>query len=129
MRRSGAGGIDVGRLLAKVEASPPSEAVPVVAAALAEMVDTREVHFLIADFSGRAVVRLTSAGPVEGARGRGVDQAETLELAGTVYGRVLRTQQADVQQIDDGVRLVVPVTDRGDAIGLLELVVPGMPSG
>jgi serine phosphatase RsbU (regulator of sigma subunit) len=37
---------------------------------------------------------------------------------------VLRTQQADVQQIDDGVRLVVPVTDRGDAIGLIELDLP-----
>jgi serine phosphatase RsbU (regulator of sigma subunit) len=111
-----------------VEASPPSEAVPVVAAALAEMVGAREVNFLIADFSGRAVVRLTSAGPVEGARSRGVDRAEKVHLAGTDYGRVLRTQQAEVQHIDDGARLVLPVTDRGDAIGLLELVVPDPPS-
>lgn len=126
MRRSGVGGIDVGTLLADVEALPPNDAVPAVASALADMVGAREVHFLIADFSGRAVVRLTSAGPVEGARSRGVEQAETFQLAGTVYGRVLRTQQVDVQQFDHGVRLVVPVTDRGDAIGLLELVVPGM---
>lgn len=117
VHRSGAGGIDVGALLAKVEASPPSDAVPAVAAALAEMVGAREVNFLIADFSGRAVVRLTSAGAVEGARSRGVDHAERVPLQDTVYGRVLRTQQADVQPSGDDVRLVVPVTDRGDAIG------------
>ena len=32
------------------------------------MVEAHEVTFLIADFSGRAVVRLTSAGRVDGAR-------------------------------------------------------------
>ena len=47
------------------------------------MVDAEAVTFLIADFSGRAVVRLTSAGRVEGARSHGVEQAETLPLAGT----------------------------------------------
>ena len=43
--------------------------------------------------------------------------------------RVLRTQQADVQRVADGARPVVPVTDRGDAIGLLELALPRFPSG
>ena len=42
-----------------------------------------------------------------------------------VYDRVLRTQRADVAGgVDDGARMVAPVTDRGDAIGLLELRLP-----
>jgi serine phosphatase RsbU (regulator of sigma subunit) len=122
------GGIDVGQLLAEVEAAAPIDAVPVVAARLAEMLGAREVHFLITDFTGRAVVRLTSAGAVEGARTRGAEQAETVPLAGTVHGRVLRTQQADVQSLEAGARVILPVTNRGDAIGLLELVLPAVPS-
>ena len=72
------------------------------------MVDAHEVTFLIADFSGRAVVRLTSAGRVDGARSHGVEQAETLPLEGTVYERVLRTQQIDVERVGEGARLTVP---------------------
>ncbi|MGY1607570.1 PP2C family protein-serine/threonine phosphatase [Geodermatophilus sp. SYSU D00700] len=124
----GGGRLDVGGLLHEVEAAAPVDAVPAVAAALAEMVDARQVHLLLVDFSGRAVVRLTSADRVDGARSRGPEQAETLPLPGTVYDRVLRTQQADVQRVTGGARLVVPVTDRGDAIGLLELTLPRFPS-
>jgi hypothetical protein len=125
---AGAGGIDVGQLLDQVEAAAPINSVPAVAARLAEMLGAREVNLLIADFSGRAVVRLTSTDQVHGARNRGREQAETLPLAGTVHDRVLRTQQADVQPVDDGARMIVPVTSRGDAIGLLELVLPRIPS-
>jgi hypothetical protein len=120
--------IDVGALLQQVEAAPPIDAVEVVATELGRMVGARSVTLLIADFSGRAVVRLTSAAPLAQARSHGADQAETLPLPGTLYERVLRTQQADVQPIDDGARMVVPVTDRGDAIGLLELDLPRAPS-
>ena len=120
--------IDVGALLEEVEASAPIDAVEAVAAALGEMVDARGVTLLIADFSGRAVVRLTSAALVEGARGHGVEQAETLPLAGTVYEQVLRTQQPDVRHVGDGATMVVPVTDRGDAIGVIELELARPPS-
>lgn len=120
--------IDVGHLLEKVETAAPIEAVEAIADALGEMIRASSVTLLIADFTGRAVVRLTSAAHVAGARGRGVEQAETLPLAGTVYDRVLRTQQLDVQQEGDGARMVAPVTDRGDAIGLVELVLPRYPS-
>ncbi len=120
--------IDVGALLEKVEAAAPIDAVEVVAAELGDMVDARSVTLLIADFSGRALVRLTSAELVEGSRRRGSEQAETVPLPGTLYEHVLRTQQADVAPIGDGARMVVPVTDRGDAIGLLELDLPRYPS-
>jgi len=102
--------------------------VEAVAGALGAMVDAGSAILLIADFSGRAVVRLTSALLVQGARGHGVEQAETLPLAGTVYERVLRSQRPDVQRVGDGARMVVPVTDRGDAIGVIELDLPHYPS-
>jgi serine phosphatase RsbU (regulator of sigma subunit) len=128
MRESEEFVIDVGALLEQVESAAPIDAVEVVATELGRMVDAREVTLLIADFSGRAVVRLTSSNLVEGARSHGVEQAETLTLSGTRYERVLRTQQADVEPSGDGARMLVPVTDRGDAIGLLELELPRYPS-
>src|SRR3954471_13050467 len=121
--------IDVGALLEKVEAAAPIDSVPAVAAALGDMIGAREVNLLIADFSGRALVRLTSAARIDGARSHGRnEQAETLPLAGTLYDRVLRTQQPDVQVLDDGARMTGSATDRGDAIGLLELLLPRRPS-
>jgi serine phosphatase RsbU (regulator of sigma subunit) len=128
MRGSRAGGLDIGELLGQVEAAAPIDSVPAVAATLAGMVGAREVNLLIADFSGRAVVRLTSEARVDGARSRGVDQAESLALPGTVHEHVLRTQQAVLQPVGDGARMIVPVTDRGDTIGLLELLLPYLPS-
>jgi serine phosphatase RsbU (regulator of sigma subunit) len=119
--------IDVGALLEKVEAAAPIDSVQAVATALREMVDAHSVTFLVADFSGRAVVRLTSAGRVEGARSHGVEQAETLQLEGTVYERVLRAQQIDIEPVGEGARMTVPVTDRGEAIGLLEMTLPRHP--
>jgi hypothetical protein len=104
------------------------DSVHVVATMLADMVGASAVAFLVADFSGRSVVRLSSAGPVDGARTSGVDQAETLPLAGTVYEQVLRTQQIAVEPLEGGALLIAPVTDRGDAIGLLEMTLPRHPS-
>lgn len=120
--------IDVGALLEKVEAAAPIAAVEAVADALGTMVSARSVALLIADFSGRAVVRLTSADRVSGARTHGAEQAETLALAGTPYEQVLRTQRPDVRRLADGARVIVPVTDRGDAIGVLELDLPRYPT-
>jgi len=129
MRVPGGTAIDVRALLARVEAGPPVEAAESVAATLAEGLDARSVTFLVADFSGHAVVRLTSVGAVTGATGaRTEEQAETVPLEGTRYDRVLRSQQVDVQELDDGARVIAPVTDRGDAIGLLELDLPRHPT-
>jgi serine phosphatase RsbU (regulator of sigma subunit) len=129
MRRSKGYMIDVGALLARVEDAAPIDSVHAVASSLGEMVDAREVSLLLTDFTGRAVVRLTSRDRVEGARSHGVEQAETLPLPGTLYEKVLRTQRADVRDLDDGgACMTVPVTDRGDAIGLLELKLRRTPS-
>ena len=119
---------DLRSLLERVEAAPPIDAVTAVAAELARLSGAREVSFLIADFSGQALVRLgTAVAPPDGARHVGVQHAETLPLAGTPHERVLRTQQAVVEEQDGGACVIVPVTDRGDAIGVLELVLPEVP--
>jgi serine phosphatase RsbU (regulator of sigma subunit) len=115
-------------LLERVEAASPTDAVEVVAEEFAALVGARAVSFLIADFSGRALVRFGTPAPgVPDARRQGSEQAETVPLAGTVYDRVLRTQQVDVQELADGAHLTVPVTDRGDAIGVIELTLPAHP--
>ena len=119
---------DLRGLLEKVEAASPIDAVEVVADELAVMVGARAVRFLIADFSGHRVVRFGE--PTSGVAARrldGAEDAESVKLAGTVYERVLRRQQVDVRQTGEGALLTVPVTDRGEAIGLLELNLPRFP--
>lgn len=119
---------DLRTLLESVEAAAPTEAIEVVTYELAAMVRAREVSFLIADFSGNAVVRFGKAEAGSDTAGSdGGRDLETLPLADTVYEQVLRTQQADVRDVDGGTRLTVPVTDRGDAIGVLELVLTQHP--
>jgi serine phosphatase RsbU (regulator of sigma subunit) len=119
---------DLRSLLERVEAAAPIDAVGAVADQLAALSGARAVSFLIADFSGHALVRLgDSTRTAVGRRTSGHESAETVPLDGTVYDRVLRTQQPDVAMTDAGVRVIVPVTDRGDAIGLLELVLPDAP--
>ncbi|WP_369130987.1 PP2C family protein-serine/threonine phosphatase [Modestobacter roseus] len=120
---------DLRPLLERVEAAAPVDAVTAVTAELASLSGATEVSFLIADFSGHALVRLgTATRAPDGSRVQGAEHAETLRLEGTVHEQVLRTQQAAVQAGDDaGVHVIVPVTDRGDAIGLLELVLPEPP--
>ena len=119
---------DFHALLERVEAASPTQAIDVVPDELAAAVGAQAVRFLIADFSGRALVRFGPPAPDEpGARRQGGEQGQTLPLSGTVYERVLRTQQVDVRTLEDGVHLTVPVTDRGDAIGVIELTLPRPP--
>jgi serine phosphatase RsbU (regulator of sigma subunit) len=120
--------IDVGALLHRVEDAAPIDAVQAVADGLGAMVGAREVTLLVADFTGRALVRLTSTGTVPGARTHGAEQAETLPLAGTPHEGVLRSQRPLVEPDGDAARVIVPVTDRGDALGLLEMHLPRRPS-
>jgi serine phosphatase RsbU (regulator of sigma subunit) len=116
---------DLRALLEKVESASPVQAVEVVADELAAMFGARAVSFLIADFSGRAVFRMGRAKAT--AAGTRFPGAEQVQLPGTVYEHVLATQHVDVREVGDGARLTVPVTDRGDAIGLIELDLPHRP--
>jgi hypothetical protein len=118
-RRRSSLNLDV--LLSAVEAAPPIAAAEVVAAALGETLDAREVSFLIADFSGRSLVRLShvARGKADGALGR--ERGETVPLEGTPHGRALAEQNVEVVAENGGSRLFAPVSSRGEAVGLLEL--------
>ncbi len=119
--------VDLRRLLAAVEESAPIDAVDVLAAELAEMVDASHVSLLIADFSGSAVVRLshvTSSNQLHNGRN---ERVESLPLTDSPYQRVLFTQNLEVVQERDDWLVLLPVTERGDAIGILELSMPSQP--
>jgi serine phosphatase RsbU (regulator of sigma subunit) len=117
--------LNLNSLLAAVEAAPPVAAVDVLAAALAEAIGAREVSFLIADFSGRSLIRLGHAGG-EG-RLQGKETAERVPLVGTPHGRALAAQAVEVIPEDRGARLFAPVTSRGEAVGVLELGLDNFP--
>ncbi|MFG2576140.1 PP2C family protein-serine/threonine phosphatase [Streptomyces sp. NPDC048481] len=110
--------------LEAAEAAAPVESLDVVARMLRERLGAASVSFLITDFSGSSVVRLGAAGSVE------TDEpARRIPLRGTLYDEVIRSQRPGVEDKGDGapVRIVAPVTNRGDAIGLLELFLPAAP--
>lgn len=111
-------------LLASVEDVPPVAAVDVLADLLARAVGARRVAFFIADLSGRSLVRLTGRTHGQGASG---DVNDQVPLKGTAHGRALWTQEAQLLDNGEGHELVVPVTNRGDAIGVLSLTLDTPP--
>src|SRR5213592_2983789 len=120
--------LNLNALLAAVEAAPPVAAVDVLAAALAEAIGAREVSFLIADFSGRSLIRLGHSGGTGALRLQGKETVERVPLAGTPQGRALADQAVEVTVEYGGVRLFAPVTSRGEAVGVLELVLEDFPA-
>lgn len=120
--------LDFRGLLAAVEAAPPVEAVDVLAGELARMLDATEVSLLVANFSGTAAVRMSHvAGSVDDMADGRKERTESLPLGGSVHHRVLTRQEQHVERHGTGWRVLVPVTERGDAIGILELTVPHSP--
>ncbi|GAA2652238.1 MULTISPECIES: PP2C family protein-serine/threonine phosphatase [Streptomyces] len=111
--------------LEAAEAAAPVESLDVVARMLKEHLGAASVSFLITDFSGSSVVRLGAAGSVETG-----EPAARIRLRGTLYDDVIRSQRPQVEERGDSelVRVIAPVTNRGDAIGLLELFLPAAPS-
>jgi serine phosphatase RsbU (regulator of sigma subunit) len=114
-------------VLDMVDAVAPVDAVEVVVGDLAATLGAEQVSFLIADLSGDTLVRF-----VRPTSGRRRDPAaseglETLARAGTTYEAALVSQQVQVVADGDRHRLFAPVTDRGDALGVLELVLGSRP--
>ncbi|WAX77443.1 PP2C family protein-serine/threonine phosphatase [Streptomyces sp. KMM 9044] len=110
--------------LAAAEAAAPVESLDVIARMLRERLGAASVSFLIADFTGSSVVRLGASSSID------TDEpARRIPLRGTLYDDVIRTQRSRVEDKGEGalVRIVAPVTNRGDAIGLLELFLPAVP--
>jgi hypothetical protein len=88
--------LDVGALLAAAEAAAPVDAIDAVANGLADMVAAERVSFLIADFSGDALIRLGVSADGPTTRRRGRETAERVPLAETAQGRALAEQSVQV---------------------------------
>lgn len=119
-----AGTMTLAKTLAAAETAAPVESLDVVADMLREHLGAASVSFLITDFTGGSVVRLGAAGSVDTE-----EPARRITLPGTLYDDVIRSQRPSVEDKGGGglVRIVAPVTNRGDAIGLLELFLPAAP--
>jgi serine phosphatase RsbU (regulator of sigma subunit) len=138
---------DVGRVLEAAEAASPVEAVGGVARELGQAFGATAVSFLITDLSGRALVQLAHVpllgGPagshvslLSGERRDDEESATVLPFDGGPEEQAPATQTVQVLPPDgadkkaDFVglwRVLAPVTERGESIGLLELYLPDEP--
>ena len=131
--------IDFGEILRAAEAASPVDALTAVSRELGALFGARGVSLLLADVSGRALVRLahvsleTPAGD-DAAEPLGEGERRAVEESATVLPfdegpleQALRTQEVQVVSATGGWRVIAPVTERGEAMGLLELLVPEMP--
>src|SRR3954452_21714084 len=119
--------LDFGELIAAVENAPPVSAADVIGTRLMDALGARAVSFLIADFSGQALIRLGHAGSEAAGRTQGRETAERVPLTGSPQGRALATQTVEVETSAGQVRVFAPVTNRGEAIGVLEVSLLAVP--
>jgi serine phosphatase RsbU (regulator of sigma subunit) len=119
---------DLRSLLASVENAPPIAAVHVLGAKLAQSLHASHVSLLIANFSGDAVVRLSHVSTGAELRDGHNERVESISLVGP-HRRVLWSQQLEVVRDGDEWLALVPVSERGDAIGILELSLAHEPDG
>jgi serine phosphatase RsbU (regulator of sigma subunit) len=127
MSGDGASRLDLRALLDMVESAPPIDAVDVLASELGRMVDATRVSLLIASFSGDALVRMSHVTAVGDVKDGHNERAESVPLSGSIYERVMFRQELDIAREGDAWILLLPVTERGDAIGVLELWLPEHP--
>jgi serine phosphatase RsbU (regulator of sigma subunit) len=120
--------VDLRALLNAVEAASPTEGVDALARELARMVEATEVSLLIADIAGGKLVRLARAGHDTEAE-REHAPTDSVPLEGTAAGTALRTQELQIMPSGDRDEawVLAPVTERGEAVGVLELLLPYQP--
>lgn len=120
------------RLLDAAEDASPLQAVEAVTRELGEMLAASSVSMLIADLSGRALVRLTYTGGDDASVGGQGDaeRATVLPFDGGPAEQALRSQQVQVLPPGESRSWTVlaPVTERGEALGLLEIRLPDAPT-
>ena len=93
-----------------VEDATPADVVLSVGRYVREAMPGAAVAFWVADYSGYTLERLDHARP-----------RESVDVAGSIAGQVLRTQAAVVDGQVGVTRVYVPVTVRGEAVGVLEI--------
>ncbi|WP_405455788.1 serine/threonine-protein phosphatase [Streptomyces sp. NBC_00101] len=113
--------LGLAEVLARAEEAAPVDSLDVVASNLRDRFNARYVSFLFVDVVGRRLLRVndTEGMPQE-------DRAAQVPLAGSgLYDEVLRSQKlVQAPQGELGLWVLAPVTNRGDAIGVLELFLP-----
>jgi serine phosphatase RsbU (regulator of sigma subunit) len=113
--------LDLRCLLAAVDEASPVDVVDALGQVLARAVDARRVSLLIANFSGNTLARLShvsGSGPEQDGHN---ERVESVPLPGTAHERVLFTQILEVLKRAEDWLVLVPITERGDAIGILEV--------
>jgi serine phosphatase RsbU (regulator of sigma subunit) len=117
-------------MLAAAEDATPANAVEAVTRELGVALHASSVSFLIADLSGRALVRLTHVplDPAADGRRDGNEVATVVPFDGGPQEDALRTQAVQAVASDAGWTVLAPVTERGEVIGLLEIVVGAEPA-
>lgn len=132
-------------VLDAAEDASPVEAVESVTRTLGLALDATSVSFLIADLSGRGLVRLahvplspeqqrTGEVPLAAGERRDVEERATIvPFDGGPEEQTVQSQQVQVLPPDswhaDQWRVLAPVTERGEMIGLLEFLLPAEPDG
>ncbi|WP_236243638.1 PP2C family protein-serine/threonine phosphatase [Streptomyces sp. CC228A] len=112
--------LGLAEVLAAAEKAAPVASLDVVARNLRDGFGARYVSFLLVDIVGEKLVRISEE--ADGGRGR---TAEQVDLPGSVYDEVLRSQKPVRESGgEQGERVLAPVTNRGDPIGILELFLP-----
>ncbi|WP_311983569.1 MULTISPECIES: PP2C family protein-serine/threonine phosphatase [Parafrankia] len=109
------GVFDALALLTAIERAAPADATDVLTARLQEDLGALSASFLIADYSSDVLARFSR--PSDGAM-----VMEKVRIHGTLQGRVLRTQRPSSDLDGDRLLIVAPVTARGEAIGVIEVV-------
>jgi hypothetical protein len=92
----------------------------VIGTALAKAVGARDVSFLIADFSGQSLIRLSHVAFRASGGTLAQERTETVPMAGTPDGRALAEHTVQAVAEDGATRLFAPVSSRGVAVGVLE---------
>ncbi|MET9497245.1 SpoIIE family protein phosphatase [Streptomyces sp. NPDC006552] len=109
--------IGLAEVLAAAEEAAPVRSLDVVAHNLRERFGARSVSFLFVDVVGRRLLRVNEEKTTRQERG-----ADQVLRDGSVYDEVLRSQKLVVAPEGvRGQRVLAPVTNRGDTIGVLEL--------
>lgn len=123
-------GVDLYDVLRAVEKAAPVDAIEAVTRSIGVSLDALWVSFLVADMSGRALVRLVRVpiGEVRGGRRQDEDVAMMVPFDGGPQEQALRAQRVLVEDVGDRHVVRAPVTQRGEAIGLLEIAVPAAPT-
>jgi hypothetical protein len=127
---SGTNGLELHEVLLAVEKAAPVDGVRAVTDGIGRRLGAEWVSFLVADMSGRALVRLVHVpiGDVSGARRQDEDVALVMPFDGGPQEQALRMQQVLVEQTGGQFVVRAPVTQRGEAIGLLEIALPTAPT-